>query len=215
MKKLDYLPNTNINLYQDSDMFRINSDTCALGEFLNVKKDDIVLDVGTNNGALLLYASRFNCKKLIGVDVNFAAIDLCEENMKLNNISNYELYKCKIQDLNIEKVDAIVCNPPYFKNSLLNNNEMLKKARHEESLTIEEVVENSSRLLKNNGKLMMVYKTSELINLIILLDKYNFGITRLKLIVDDNKEYSNAFLIEAIKNRKHDLKALKPLVITH
>ena len=215
MRRLDYLPNTNIHLYQDSDMFRINSDTCALGEFLCIKKDDVVLDIGTNNGALLLYASRFNCKKLIGVDVNFEAIDLCEENMKLNNISNYELHKSKIQDLSINKVDAIVCNPPYFKNSLVNENTVVKNARHEETLTIEEVVKHSERLLNNNGKLMMVYKTSELINLIVLLDKYNFGITRLKLIIDDNKEYSNAFLIEAIKNRKHDLKALKPLVITH
>ena len=135
--------------------------------------------------------------------------------MKLNNISNYELHKSKVQNLNIDKVDVIVCNPPYFKNSLVNDNELLRRARHEDSLTIEEVVENSDRLLKSSGKLMMVYKTSELINLIVLLDKYNFGITRLKLIIDDNKEYSNAFLIEAIKNRKHDLKALKPLIITH
>ena len=89
---------------------------------------------------------------------------------------------------------------PYFLLAFLLN-DMYKK--------------NSDRLLKSSGKLMMVYKTSELINLILLLDKYNFGITRLKLIIDDNKEYSNAFLIEAIKNRKHDLKALKPLVITH
>lgn len=215
MKRLDYLPNTSINLYQDSDMFRINSDTCALGEFLCVKKEDVVLDIGTNNGALLLYANRFNCKKLIGVDVNFEAIDLCKENMELNNISNYELYKSRVQDLNINKVDVIVCNPPYFKNSLVNENKLIKNARHEETLTIEEVVKHSERLLKSNGKLMMVYKTSELINLIILLDKYKFGITRLKFIVDDNKECSNAFLIEAIKNRKHDLKALKPLVITH
>lgn len=215
MRRIDYLPNTNINLYQDSDMFRINSDTCALGEFLNIKKDDVVLDIGTNNGALLLYANKFNCKKLIGVDVNFDAIDLCEENMKLNNIFNYELYKSRIQDLNIDKVDVVVCNPPYFKNSLMNKNKLIKDARHEVSLTIEEVVKHSERLLVDNGKLMMVYKTSELINLILLLDKYHFGITRLKFIVDDNKECSNAFLIEAIKNRKHDLKALKPLIIAH
>jgi tRNA1(Val) A37 N6-methylase TrmN6 len=120
-----------------------------------------------------------------------------------------------VQDLNVDKVDVIVCNPPYFKNGLLNNNEQLKKARHEESLTIEEVVVHSHRLLKGKGRLVMIYKTSELINLIILLDKYGFGITKLKLIVDSNKEYSNTVLIEAVKGLKHNLKALKPLVINH
>ena len=84
MKTLDYLPNTNIYLYQDTEMFRVNSDTRYLGEFLNVKKDETVLDVGTNNGALLLYANLLGCKKLIGVDINEEAIKLCEENMLYN-----------------------------------------------------------------------------------------------------------------------------------
>ena len=215
MRTLDFLPNTDIHLYQDKDMFRINSDTCALGEFINIKKDDVVLDIGTNNGALLLYANKYNCKKLIGVDINYEAIDLCKENMELNNVSNYELHKSRVQELNISKVDVILCNPPYFKNSLQNNNELLKRARHEESLSIGEVVHHAQRLLKSNGRIMMVYKTTELINLIVLFDKYGFGITRIKLIFDENKSFSNTFLIEAIKNRKHDLKALKPLIIAH
>ena len=32
----------------------------------------------------------------------------------VNNIENYELHTCKVQDLKIDKVDVIVCNPPYF-----------------------------------------------------------------------------------------------------
>ena len=63
MRTLDYLPNTNIYLYQDSEMFRINSDTRYLGEFINVKQSEVVLDIGTNNGALLLYANMKGCKK--------------------------------------------------------------------------------------------------------------------------------------------------------
>lgn len=215
MRTLDYLPGTDIHLYQDSEMFRINSDTHALGRFMCINKEDVVLDIGTNNGALLLYANNLGCSKVIGVDINEGAIDLCEENMKLNKVLNYELHKGMVQDLKIEKVDVIVCNPPYFKHGLVNNNELVKRARHEESLTIEEVVKHSERLLKNSGKLFMIYKTSDMVDLIILLDKYNFGVTKLKLIIDENKEFSNTFLIESIKNRKHNLKALKPLIITH
>jgi tRNA1(Val) A37 N6-methylase TrmN6 len=215
MRTLDFLPKTDIHLYQDSDMFRINSDTCALGEFIQIKKSDIVLDIGTNNGALLLYANRLGSKKLIGVDINGDAIDLCQENMALNGIKNYELYKGKVQDLNIEKVDVILCNPPYFKNSIVNENEKLKKARHEETLTMEELIDSASRLLKNGGSFFCVYKTTEMIRLIVLLDKYNFGITKIKMIFDENKDTSNVFLIEAIKNRKRNVKAIKPLIISH
>ena len=54
----DYLPkHKDIVMYQDDTMFRINTDTMVLGEFLEVYKKDTVLDIGTNNGALLLYAN--------------------------------------------------------------------------------------------------------------------------------------------------------------
>lgn len=213
MRHLDYLPNTDIHLYQEDDMFKINSDTCALGEFIELKKDDAVLDVGTNNGALLLYANKKGCKELIGVDITNKAIEVCQANMELNNIKNCELYVCRFQDLTIDKVDVIICNPPYFKNSLVNDSEYLKNARHEGSLSVEELVCNSQRLLKNNGRLMVVYKTTELADFIVLLNKYGFGVTRLKLVFDQNKDFSNCFLIEAIKGRKNDVKAEKTLLI--
>jgi len=215
MRTLDYLPNTSIYLYQDSEMFRINSDTRCLGEFLIVNKDDVVLDVGTNNGALLLYANKIGCKKLIGVDINKKAIDLCDENMKYNGINNYELYNCKVQDLNVDCVDVIVCNPPYFKNGRINKNSDLANARHENELTLGELVFHSKRLLKDNGKLMLVYKSSDLAGVIKEIDLNGFGVTRLQFIFDSNKENSTCFLIEAIKNRKHNIKILKSFEISH
>lgn len=215
MKTLDYLPNTTIYLYQDKDMFRINSDTRCLGEFIKVNKEDVVLDIGTNNGALLLYVNKIGCKKLIGVDINDKAIELCKENMALNKITNYELYSCKVQDLNIDKVDVIVCNPPYFKNSRKNTNTLLNNARHDDCLPIEELVNSCNRLLKNNGRLFMVYKTTELVALINSLQENSFGIRELKFVFDDNKDNSNCFLIEAIKGYKSDVKVVKPIYITH
>ena len=64
----DYLPDTNIYLKQRKDMFRVNTDTHLLGNFMLVKKNESVLDIGTNNGALLLYASRYT-DDLSGVDI--------------------------------------------------------------------------------------------------------------------------------------------------
>ena len=215
MKTLDYLPNTDIYLYQDKDMFRINSDTRYLGEFIQIKETDIVLDIGTNNGALLLYANKIGCKKLIGVDINSKAIELCKENMIFNKVNNYELYDCKVQDLKIDKVDVIICNPPYFKSGKVKENIDLANARHEGELTIFELIENSKRLLKENGRFMMVYKSCDLAEVISLLDLNGFGITRLKFVFDENREFSTCFLLEAVKNRRHNVNIEKPITIEH
>ena len=92
MERLCYLPkHPDIKLYQDDELFKINTDTEVLGEFLNIYKEDTVLDMGTNTGALLLYANLFNPKKLIGLEINSKALVLAKKNLKLNNVSNYEL----------------------------------------------------------------------------------------------------------------------------
>ena len=215
MRTLDYLPNTNIYLYQDSEMFRINSDTRYLGEFIDLKKNDVILDVGTNNGALLLYANMKGCKKLVGVDINSKAIELCEENMKLNKIENYELHSCKVQNLKIDKVDVVVCNPPYFKSGKTKDNKDLANARHEGELTLFELIESSKRLLKENGKLMIVYKSCDLAEVISLLDLNGFGINKIQFVFDENKDNSTCFMLEAIKGKKHNVKVIKSIEIRH
>ena len=215
MKTLDYLPNTDIYLYQHKEMFRINSDTRYLGEFLNINKEESILDIGTNNGALLLYANKVGFNKLIGVEINSAAIELCKENMELNNIVNYELYNCKVQDLIIDKVDVVVCNPPYFKSGKTKGNILLANARHEGELTLFELIDNSKRLLKENGRLMLVYKSCDLAEVISLLDLKGFGVVRLQFIFDENKKNSTCFMVEAIKNRKHNVGIVKSIVIEH
>ena len=72
-------------------MFKMNSDTRNLGGFLSFKKNDYtILDVGCNNGALLLYASlKKRAKHYFGVDINDKALVLAKENMEINGINNY------------------------------------------------------------------------------------------------------------------------------
>ena len=64
MIRLDYLPYAkDIKIYQDDEIFRINTDTHLLGKFIDIHRKDVVLDIGTNTGALMLYASLFDPKK--------------------------------------------------------------------------------------------------------------------------------------------------------
>ena len=166
MITLDYLPNREeIKLYQDHDMICINTDTMVLGEFLEVYRFDTVLDIGTNNGSLLLYANRFNPTKLIGLELSKEALELAKKNMELNGITNYELIN---DDANTyigkEKVDVIVCNPPYFKVSVdsKKSTEHMTRAKHEDSLPLDNLVHTIVNNLKDNGKLFFVYQSSRI-----------------------------------------------------
>ena len=214
--RIDYLPNhKDIKLYQDTDMFCINTDTQVLGEFLNIYRTDIVLEIGTNNGALLLYASKFNPKKLIGIDINEKAIELAKLNMELNNITNYELKVCDGNTYKDDEVDVIIFNPPYFETKKDNQakNEYLTLAKHEDNFSLESMIECINRNLKNNGILYFLFLTARLNEVLKLLDKKHIKVKEMKFVYDENKENSNVFMIRAVKNAKEGMVVTKPVII--
>ena len=215
MITLDYLPRTNIQLYQDDEMIRINTDTEVLGEFIEVYRNDIVLDMGTNQGALLLYASKFTPKKLIGHEIIKRACDLATRNMELNNIPNYEIINGDIITYTSTPVDVIICNPPYFKTDEHNkgNNKFLAIAKHEGDLTLDKLIASIKRNLKDNGTLFFLYMTPRLDEVLAELNKNNLIPKVIKFVYDHNKKTSNVFLVKAVKNAKKGLVVEKPIII--
>lgn len=215
MITLDYLPRTNIQLYQDDEMIRINTDTEVLGEFLEVYRNDTVLDMGTNQGALLLYASKFTPKKLIGLEINERGCELAKKNMELNNITNYEIINGDIITYTSTPVDVIICNPPYFKTDEHNkgDNKFLAIAKHEGILTLDKLITSIKRNLKDNGTLYFLYMTPRLDEVLAELNKNNIIPKVLKFVYDHNKKTSNIFLVKAVKNAKKGLVVEKPIII--
>lgn len=211
-----YLPkHKEIKVFQDDDLFKINTDTEVLGEFLNIYKEDTVLDMGTNTGALMLYANLFNPKKIIGLEINKKALELAKKNLDINGVNNYELIEGNIITYENDPVDVIICNPPYFKTKEDNKSSDLFKnlAKHESELTLELLVKSISRNLKDNGTLFFLFLTSRLDEVVLEFMKNNLTIKEMKFVYDTNKEYSNVCLFRAVKNADLGLVVDKPIII--
>lgn len=217
MIRLDHLPkHEDIKIYQDDEMFCINTDTMVLGEFLEVYKQDVVLDIGTNTGALMLYASLFNPRRLVGIDINKRALELAKKNMELNNVQNYELIHADGNTFRLdEEVDVVIFNPPYFKTPSkdLGNNEYLALAKHEDNFSLESMVNCINRNLRNNGTVYFLFQTSRLNEVIKLFNSKKLIIKKMKFVYDVNKDFSNVVLIKAVKGAKDGLVVEKPVII--
>lgn len=111
----DYFLDESMILYQDEDHFHFNTDTKLLAGFMHIKKDETVLDIGTNNGALLLAADQYPVKELIGVEVLKEASEIAQINAKQFFTHPYQIINQAIQEVEIGEVDVIVCNPPFLK----------------------------------------------------------------------------------------------------
>ncbi len=213
---MDYLSGTQIYLNQRKDMFRCNTDTALLGNFMKVTCDETILDIGCNNGALMLYASLQNPKHIYGIDIFKEAIELAKSNLVFNKIENYTLIQGDVTKMQLNFVDVIVCNPPYFntnENGNKNENEFLKVARHEGTLNLKSLFEVVSKTLKMNGRFYLVHRVSRLVD---ILQEASYVLLRaktLQIMYDEDKDEGITVLLEFEKDYQGQLHVLSPKMI--
>ena len=109
-----------------------------------------ILDVGTGSGLIArMLMQRCPEAQIDAIDIDNAAVEQACENGVNAHLS-------RLQEWEGGPYDLIVSNPPYFQNSLKNPDEGRKMARHTDSLSYEELVRHSARLLAENGQLALI-----------------------------------------------------------
>lgn len=212
MKKNDYLKFTDFEIIQDERLFHVNSDTAALGMFLDNLKGESVLDIGTNNGALLLYASLKGASRFCGIDIIPEALEIAKKNLS-RYLDDFELIETRVQDFKHEQFDAIICNPPFFEMNNPRVSEYYKKAMFEESLKIEELFDSYRRLIKDNGEVYMIYPADRLCTLLSAAEKSKFKAMKLRFIYDSKNEFASRVLVKFKRGKLTKTRVLKPVFI--
>lgn len=209
----DYLPGCPFPLFQRRDMFRINTDTVLLSQYLTVKPGESVLDIGTNNGALLLAAAFKKAGALTGIDLHKEALALADINLKRSQIEGAELIAGDIREFYHQPFDVIVCNPPYFKTPDVrsqNPSEWLRSARHEDSCTLETLFAAAGRLLKDKGRFYLVHRASRLAEIFRELEASPLTCRKLRVVYDRRSERAGAVLLQLAKGTSGQLEIEPP-----
>ena len=213
--KADYLNGTNFRIYQPEDMYHFNSDTELLGRFMKVKKHDRFLDIGCNTAALILYAAAQGCEDLHGIDLFGEVIEQAEKNLAYNGIEA-DVIKCPLQEYTSEPFDVIACNPPYFNTKderLKSSSEMIKAARHEEYLTLNDLFSSVQRLLKDNGRFYLVHRASRLNEILDTAKAHHLQAVRMRIAYGSQTSHARSVLIEFVKGCGRELLIDRPVFL--
>ncbi|MGL4391991.1 MAG: tRNA1(Val) (adenine(37)-N6)-methyltransferase [Fusobacteriaceae bacterium] len=221
---IDLLQKEDLKIIQRSDYFSFSLDTILVAEFLSVGRGvNKIVDLGTGNGAIPLFLSKRTKAKIIGFELQDVSADLAERNISLNNLC--ERIKIVHDDMrnwskyfNHGSQDAVVCNPPFFKfkgdERLLNDLDQLTLARHEISITLIEIIEIASKILKDKGYFALVHRADRLIEIIELLRKFSLEPKRLQFCHSKTDKPAKIILIEGLKYGSEGMTILPPL-FTH
>ena len=188
-------------IYAKSKLVGISSANPKLHiDAFEIDKDQVAL----SNKSILWNKENVHSAKNIDKDINVFNEDI--KNIFLDKDKYKKLY---------ESYDIVTVNPPYNKkgSGLINLNDKIIAARHEISITFDDICRVASLILKSNKKLYIINQTNRFTEVAETLKKYAFEIKKAAFIHPYAYKPSNLFLIEAVKSGKPGIKILPPIII--
>ena len=216
-----------LKIYQMEDKFKFSLDSILLAEFVELKQNTKhIVDFCTGNAPVPLILSTKTKAHIYGFEIQSKISKLASLSVRENSLdSQISIINANFSDVleyvSPESIDAVTCNPPYFKydknSSLINDDEEKAIARHEITMTLEDIMVAAKYILKNKAPLYIVHRCDRLDEILSCLEKYNFKIKKLQFIYAGYDKEAIMVLVKATKNGKSgSLKVLPPInVLKH
>lgn len=215
MERLDDLQHNGLMLYQDTDYARFNADALWLCSFLRLTAKDNVVELGSGTGVVCVLGADNTRARFTGVE---AQQRLCALSQKSAAYNHQDIRFVCADVANAPELlgrgsfSAAVMNPPYFTSGEKNESASLCLARHDGGDTLVSFLSAAFALLKNGGKLFVIYPASALPALFFALQQARFEPKRMKLVYSKAGGNALRVLIEAKKDGKPGL-IIEPALI--
>ena len=208
-------------IIQDPEKFCFGMDAVLLSGFARVKQGEKVLDMGTGTGIIpILLAAKTQGEHFTGLEIQEECAEMAKRSVKYNSLED----KVVITQGDIKEAAGIfgaasfhvvTCNPPYMigQHGLTNPHMPKAIARHEILCTLEDVVSQASRVLKDKGRFYMVHRPFRLTEIMNVLTRYKLEPKRMQLVYPYIDREPNMVLIEACKGGNSRITVERPLIV--
>ena len=164
-------------IFQNKSAFKVGTDGVLLGTTADVTGKKRILDIGAGTGLISIMLAQRCAAEIVAIEPDPESfqqtcenVNLCRWNERIK-VLNTDLQSYQVDS---EKFDLIITNPPYFTDSLKNPDPRKSLARHNDSLTTDEILEGVSNLLEDNGLFQLIMPYVEGNIFIAGAQKYGF-----------------------------------------
>lgn len=147
-------------VYHDKCAMKVGTDGVLLGAWTSVSGKKNILDIGTGSGLIALMLAQRSEAIIHAIDIDSSAFLQATENVAASvfneriNVHHASLNEFSRQT--VGQFDLIVSNPPYFNKSLLSPVHERNLARHNDSLSLDSLIEDSLKLLSPEGEITLI-----------------------------------------------------------
>lgn len=219
-ERIDDLQYKGLKIIQNPKGFCFGTDAILLSSFIEVRKNEKVVDFCTGSGIIpILLTARDTAKHFWGIEIQEYMADMAKRSVEINGLQS----KISIVQGDIRSAfsliggvyDVVTVNPPYEKKGSgeTSVNESERIARHEILCSLEEIVMSASKILKTGGRFYIIHRIHRLVELIETMLSYRLEPKRLRLIHPAYEKAPNYILMEGRKNSGKGLVVEKPLFV--
>jgi tRNA1Val (adenine37-N6)-methyltransferase len=218
---LDTFLNGKLQILQKKKGYRFSVDAILLSQFVRIRKNERVIDLGTGCGILLLLLSRATkAHSFVGVEIQNGLAECAQKNVFLNRLEGrISILSQDFRELKRTfppgSFDVVLSNPPYRKRQSGRINPSAEKAmaRHEIKGTLQDLISTASYLLPPKGRCYLIFPALRTVDLFVALRDGKLEPKRLQFVHPRREAEAKFVLTESIKTSGVELKIMNPLIL--
>lgn len=162
---------------QDRCAMKIGTDGVLLGAWVSVENNPFaILDIGAGTGIIgLMLAQRSNAEVIDAIEIDDDAYEQCVDNFETSpwgdRLFCYHAGLDEFVDEIDDKYELIISNPPFYSEDYKTDNQKRDKARFQDALPFNHLIDSASRLLTEQGKFAVIIPFKEEAKFIELASK--------------------------------------------
>lgn len=195
---------------QQNAAFKVGTDACLLGSWIDAAHAKRILDIGTGSGVIALMLAQKSVATIDAIDIDMASSRQAKENFEASpwteRVFAHHKSLVEFAGETTYKFDLIVSNPPYFVGSTKNLSERKKNARHEGELDLPALLSLSWRLASDSGKLALILPFDRYDELIAESLRHSWHVGQQLLIRPRRHKTFNRFIVVLSKSPIQNIK---------
>lgn len=202
MSYIENLESVNKKMVVEEKGLKITDDAILLSKFIkgyfdtnykNTREKKTFLEIGAGQGVIsLLFSETAIVSKIFAVEIQEEIFKILKKNVEINKL-NDKIIPINKDIKSVEgEYDFIFSNPPYKKinSGKMPRNEAERVSKYEVLLTLEELILEIKRLLKNHGEFFVVVPNDRLNDVF-----KNIYVNKMNILTMDINKYKKMDLV--------------------